>query len=186
MVKQKYGRIINISSGHVFDSYSDFGIVPYSIAKAGVIGLTKCLALAGRRHNISVNAAMPAALDTGSNRAGWNISTEEINKLKKIASAKEVAQVVAWLAQDDLFCNGEMFSVCRDNVTRVFIADSKGHRHTDFDSIGDCIKQTVDEENYRVPCSGGDFFGAHLGVAATHELSMILKKRQFPSTDPRG
>ena len=58
MVAQHYGRILNITSNGVMGIG---GNAPYAASKAGMIGLTLDSALEGRRHNILVNCAMPAA-----------------------------------------------------------------------------------------------------------------------------
>ena len=63
MVKQNYGRIVNISS--VTGPYvSDEGEIIYGITKAGVIGLTKGLALEFAKHNITANAVCPGYIRT--------------------------------------------------------------------------------------------------------------------------
>ncbi len=180
MVEQRFGRIVNVSSGHIFGSHSDFGIIPYAVAKAAIIGLTRCLAHAGRSHRIRVNAVMPAALDTASNRADWRISPEDERRLGELAPAGKVAPVVAWLSHDEADCTGELFSVCNENLTRVFIADSHGLRYTDYESIGDCVRAAIAQPEFMVPSSIGDFFGTHLGKAASDELFAILQKQRRP------
>ncbi|KAK4943654.1 hypothetical protein LTR10_016751 [Elasticomyces elasticus] len=59
MVKQKYGRIINTTS--VSGIYGTFGQVNYSAAKAGIIGLSRSLAIEGQKYNVLVNVVAPTA-----------------------------------------------------------------------------------------------------------------------------
>ena len=101
MVKQKSGKIINISSmwGQVGASCE----VAYSAAKAGVIGLTKALAKELAPSGITVNAIAPGLIETNMNS---NISVEDLNAfvedipLGRMGSADEVAAASLFLASD--------------------------------------------------------------------------------------
>ncbi len=101
MVKQRFGRIVNI--GSVIGSTGNPGQVNYSTTKAGLIGFTKSLAkeLGGR--NITVNTISPGFIETD--------MTEELNEKQKEAilsqvplgrmgSAQEVAWAVRFLVSD--------------------------------------------------------------------------------------
>ena len=101
MVKQRFGRIVNI--GSVVGSTGNPGQVNYSTTKAGLIGFTKSLAkeLGGR--NITVNTISPGFIETD--------MTEELNEKQKEAilsqvplgrmgSAEEVAWAVRFLVSD--------------------------------------------------------------------------------------
>ncbi len=61
MIKQKYGRIVNTSS---IGALGNIGQSNYAASKAGVIGLTKTLALEWARYNIAVNCVSPGATET--------------------------------------------------------------------------------------------------------------------------
>ena len=61
MMEKKYGRIINTSS---IGSLGNIGQANYSASKAGVIGLTKTLALELAKYNINVNCVAPGATNT--------------------------------------------------------------------------------------------------------------------------
>ena len=100
MQKQNFGRVINMSSIAVKGA---FGKTNYAAAKAGVIGMTKSLALEVGKYNITVNAVCPGYIDTEMYAA---ITKEYRNQfLKKIAlgsigSPEEVANVVNFLASE--------------------------------------------------------------------------------------
>lgn len=63
------GSIINVAS--ILGLRQAGGVLPYAVSKAGVIQLTKCLALELARHRIRVNSLAPGYLDTELNRAFW-------------------------------------------------------------------------------------------------------------------
>ena len=67
MVKQRSGRIINITS--VVGQAGNAGQANYAASKAGLIGFTKALALEVASRNITVNAVAPGLIDTDMTRA---------------------------------------------------------------------------------------------------------------------
>ena len=113
MVKQKSGKIINISSmwGQVGASCE----VAYSAAKAGVIGLTKALAKELAPSGISVNAIAPGLIDTSMNS---NLTVKDIDDfvknvpLGRIGTPDDVAAAVMFLATDDAdYITGQILGV---------------------------------------------------------------------------
>ena len=113
MVKQKSGRIINISS--IVGIHGNAGQANYSASKAGIIGLTKSLAkeLAGR--NILVNAIAPGFIETDMTSVlKDDVKTNILNSipLKREGKPEEVANVVKFLASDDSsYITGQVISV---------------------------------------------------------------------------
>ena len=101
MMRQKGGRIINITS--TAGAMGNPGQVNYSAAKAGVIGMTKAAARELAHWNILVNAVAPGLIETDMT-AGLPEETREgllrQVPLKRIGGAREVAEVVRFLAGD--------------------------------------------------------------------------------------
>ena len=100
-LKQKSGRIINISS--VSGIMGNIGQTAYSASKAGLIGLTKSAAreLAGR--GICVNAVAPGFVDTDMVKNMTDAAREKITDgipMKRIGEPEEIAELVAFLSGD--------------------------------------------------------------------------------------
>lgn len=102
MLKQKYGKIINMAS--VVGVIGNPGQVNYCASKAGVIGMTKSLARELGGKNINVNAIAPGFIDTDMTR----VLTEDQKKnilsqvpLKRLGLVSDIANVAAFLASED-------------------------------------------------------------------------------------
>jgi 3-oxoacyl-[acyl-carrier protein] reductase len=101
MMRQKTGRIINITS--TAGAMGNPGQVNYSAAKAGVIGLTKAAARELAHWNILVNAVAPGLIETDMTAGLPGAAREALLQqvpLKRIGAAREVAEVVRFLAGD--------------------------------------------------------------------------------------
>ncbi len=101
MMRQKSGRIINI--GSMAGAMGNPGQVNYSAAKAGVIGLTKAAARELAHWNILVNAVAPGLIETDMSAAIPTEAREALLQqvpLKRAGAAREVAEVVRFLAGD--------------------------------------------------------------------------------------
>ena len=113
MIKNKNGRIINVSS--MWGLCGASCEVHYSAAKAGLIGFTKALAKELGPSGITVNAIAPGVIDTEMNR---KLSAEDIatlvdeTPLSRIGSAKEVADAALFLAGEGAsFITGDVINV---------------------------------------------------------------------------
>jgi 3-oxoacyl-[acyl-carrier protein] reductase len=99
MMKQRYGRIINISS--VVGVCGNPGQANYVASKAGIIGLTKAVARELASRNITVNAVAPGYIDTDmTGDLGEKAKASMIDQipLGRIGTPDDIAGVVAFLA----------------------------------------------------------------------------------------
>ena len=101
MVRQKYGKIINISS--VVGIAGNAGQCNYAASKAGVIGFSKSVARELSSRNINVNVVAPGYINTDMTKNLPDKVKEEIIKsipMKKIGDPKEVANLVLFLSSN--------------------------------------------------------------------------------------
>ena len=111
-IKNRYGRIINISS--VVGMMGNPGQVNYAASKAGVIGLTKSIAKEYAAKGITCNAVAPGFIATDMTRDLLDKSEGLINAIpmKKVGDAKDVANAVLFLASDMAsYITGEIIKV---------------------------------------------------------------------------
>ncbi len=102
MVKQKYGRIINIASVVAF--MGNPGQANYSASKAGIVGLTKTVAREYASRGITVNAVAPGFIATAMTDAlAENVKREMLKSIPvgKFGSVDDVANAVAFLASPE-------------------------------------------------------------------------------------
>lgn len=113
MTKQRWGRIINISS--VVGESGNAGQVAYAAAKAGMIGMTKTLAQELASRSITVNAVTPGFIETDMTAALTDEQKKNIVEqipLKSIGTAQDIANAVAFLATDRArYITGHVLSV---------------------------------------------------------------------------
>jgi NAD(P)-dependent dehydrogenase (short-subunit alcohol dehydrogenase family) len=109
------GRIVNTAS--VMAEGTDYGLAAYCASKAGVVGLTRTLALELGRRGVTANAIMPGAIVTGMTRRNFEDAKiaevwEKKAALKRLGQPIDIARVALFLASDDAaFVTGQAIAV---------------------------------------------------------------------------
>ena len=113
MSEQKYGKIVSLSSRAYL---GNFGQVNYSASKAGIVGLTRTLALEFARFNANVNAIAPSMVETDIVKT---VPKEVFDRIvanipfKRIGQPREIANVALFLASDEAsYVTGQTIIVC--------------------------------------------------------------------------
>ena len=119
MLARGGGRIVNVAS--IAGKEGNPTLVPYSAAKAGVIGLTKALAKEVATRNVFVNAVAPAVIGTELLRQ-MEPSTVDLLVAKipmgRVGRPEEVAALVAWLASEECsFSTGAVYDLSGGRAT---------------------------------------------------------------------
>ena len=113
MLKNKYGRIVNITSivGHT----GNLGQANYAASKAGIIGMTKSLAIEYAKKNITLNCVSPGFIKTNmTENILENVKAMLTSRIpmSKLGSGEDVANSVAFLSSDEAsYITGETIHV---------------------------------------------------------------------------
>jgi 3-oxoacyl-[acyl-carrier protein] reductase len=113
MLKQRWGRIINITS--IFGQMGQAGQANYAASKAGLIGLTMAMAREVASRNITCNAVAPGFIETGMT----SVLSEEFKQnavkmipLGRVGAPEDVASAVSYLASDEAsYITGHVLNV---------------------------------------------------------------------------
>jgi 3-oxoacyl-[acyl-carrier protein] reductase len=110
MMNKKFGRIINIVSISGVNGMA--GQTNYSAAKAGIIGMTKSLALEAARKRVTVNAVAPGFIETDMTK---DLPQDELKKIvpaNRFGKPEEVADLVGFLASEkSSYITGQVISI---------------------------------------------------------------------------
>lgn len=113
MMKQRYGRIVNLSS--VVGLRGNAGQVNYAASKAGVIGMTKSLAKELASRGVTVNAVAPGFMETDMTAAmpeAAKTATLAVIPMGRMGAAEDVAKAVAFLAGEGAgYITGQVIAV---------------------------------------------------------------------------
>tara|TARA_Y100001968_G_scaffold183624_1_gene168202 strand:- start:408 stop:1157 length:750 start_codon:yes stop_codon:yes gene_type:complete len=119
MIKQKYGKIINISS--IVGQIGNKGQTNYVASKAGIDGITKTLSKELGSRGINVNSVSPGYIETNmTDRLSEKIKNELYEKisLKRFGNAKEVASLVNFLISDEAsYITGQIINLDGGMIT---------------------------------------------------------------------
>ncbi|GHT01336.1 3-ketoacyl-ACP reductase [Bacteroidia bacterium] len=110
MMNKKFGRIINVVS--ISGVTGMAGQTNYSAAKAGIIGLTKALALESAKKRVTVNAVAPGFIETDMTK---DLNQDELKKLvpaNRFGKPEEVAELVGFLASEKAsYITGQVINI---------------------------------------------------------------------------
>jgi len=113
MIKQRGGRIVNISS--VVGQGGNAGQANYAASKAGIIGFSKAVALEVASRGITVNVVAPGLIDTDMTRGITDSAHDEWASkipLKRLGSPEDIAAAVCFLASDEAsYITGQVLAV---------------------------------------------------------------------------
>ena len=113
MMKQKSGRVINISS--VVGLHGNGGQANYAAAKAGIIGLTKTMAKELASRHVTVNAIAPGFIETDMTKAlSEEARTSALSQIpmKALGQAEDIAEAVLFLAgESGRYITGQVLSI---------------------------------------------------------------------------
>ncbi|HJC41309.1 MAG TPA: 3-oxoacyl-[acyl-carrier-protein] reductase [Candidatus Intestinimonas pullistercoris] len=113
MMKQKYGRVVNLSS--IVGIRGNAGQANYAASKAGLIGLTKSMAKELAARNVTVNAVAPGFIDTDMTAALPEKAREAMLAsipMGRLGQAEDVARAVAFFAGDEsAYVTGQVLCV---------------------------------------------------------------------------
>jgi NAD(P)-dependent dehydrogenase (short-subunit alcohol dehydrogenase family) len=124
-----YGRVVNVSSN---TSFGMTGLINYAAAKAGIVGLTKSLALEGTEHGILVNCVMPNArtpIMVDDPIPGFEDDVRFVEAFKGVSDRFEpelIAPLLAFLASPNCTLTGEVLSSLGGRYARVFYGVTEG------------------------------------------------------------
>ena len=113
MLKQRYGRIVNLSS--VVGLRGNAGQLNYAASKAGVVGMTKSLAKELASRGVTVNAVAPGFIETDMTAAltdAARAAAQGSIPMNRLGAPEDVAKAAAFLASDDAaYITGQVLAV---------------------------------------------------------------------------
>jgi NAD(P)-dependent dehydrogenase (short-subunit alcohol dehydrogenase family) len=128
-----YGRIVNTTSASGL--FGNFGQANYAAAKAGLVGLTRSLAVEGRKVGIQVNAIAPMA--------STRMSQDLLGDNRELLAPEAVSPVIAYLCHFDCTLNGQILSAGGGHVSAVITSVTLGITESELTS--EAVRDRVDD-----------------------------------------
>jgi NAD(P)-dependent dehydrogenase (short-subunit alcohol dehydrogenase family) len=150
-----YGRVVNTTSASGL--FGNFGQANYGAAKAALVGLTRSLAVEGRKVGISVNAISPMA--------STRMTRDLLGENGELLAPEQVSPVVAFLCHRDCHVTGQVLSVGGGHVSAVLTSVTRGV--TERDLTAESVRDRLDE----IFNPAGAIVPRHLG----DELKMFVE-----------
>ncbi len=143
MREKGYGRVVSTSSNSGI--LGNFGQANYGAAKMGLVGLTRVLAIEGRKFNIKANAIAPVAKT--------RMTEEMFGAAGDALDPKLVSPLVAYLASEACEVSGEIYSAAGGIISRFFIGLTPGYHNPELtaEDIAEHWAEIRDESGYIVP-----------------------------------
>lgn len=116
MCENRYGRVV--LTGSINGLYGNRGVVNYSVAKAGLIGLSNVLAIEGEEYGVKSNVILPGAVT----RMAEGLDTSKYPPM----DPDLVAPAVAWMAHESCSITGEMLIAIAGRIARAYAAETPG------------------------------------------------------------
>lgn len=124
MIKQKYGKIVNVSSV-TGPLVANPGESPYCAAKAAIVGLTRALALEVGKDNITVNAVGPGWIKTGASTES-ELAGGLNTGMGRPGTPDEVAKLIRFLSSDDSsYITGQLLVIDGGNIIQEYKGPSE-------------------------------------------------------------
>jgi len=139
MCAANYGRIV--LTGSINGLYGNAGVVNYSVAKAGMIGLSNVAAIEGAAHGVKSNIILPGAVT----RMAEGLDTSAYPPM----DPELVAPAVGYLAHQDCAVSGEMLIAMAGRVARAYTMETVGVFQPDWtiEQIADRLEAIRDTQD---------------------------------------